>query len=62
MTYAVITSDSCEGIDEGIIEAIINGEEYPDDSWNFGYDETDVLFFAYKYKNDCIVQIDRYAA
>ena len=50
MTYAVITSDwyKTSDADERFVAELLSGEKYPDSSWNFGYTEEDMLYFAYK--------------
>ena len=50
MTYAIITSDyyKTSDTDERLVADLLSGERCLDSSWNFGYAEDDILYFAYK--------------
>ena len=61
-TYAVITSDVFLANDAElttIVDAIVSGETEADESWNFGYDLNDILYFAYKDNDNLKVVIDK---
>ena len=62
-TYAVITRDIADdNTESSLIDALFDGSEYPDSSWNFGYREDDILYFAYKNNTEFIIRIDKSAA
>ena len=50
MTYAIIAFDyyKSSDTDERIVAELLSGERCFDSSWNFGYTEEDILYFAYK--------------
>jgi len=62
MTYAVITSDSYDGDDEALVslvDAIVQGEEEVDSSWDFRCDESEILYFSYKSDSGIVISINK---
>ena len=57
MTYAIITSDyyKTSETDERFVAELLSGERCLDSSWNFGYTEEDILYFAYKEDGKIII-------
>ena len=59
-TYAVIAKDIADdNTESSLIDALFDGLESSDSSWNFGYTEDDILYFAYKNNTDFIIRIDK---